>query len=147
MAGREVLVDTSGLYALVDKKDASHAAARDVAAHLARQGRKLVVTDHIVSETVTLAKARSGARVALRVLDLIEQSVGVRVEWIDQARFDATKTYFRKHADHDYSFADCVSFVVMRELRLQQALTTDRHFREAGFEPLLAVPSAAPRSE
>ncbi len=144
MAGREVLVDTSGLYALVDKKDASHVAARDVAAHLARQGRKLVVTDHIVSETVTLAKARSGARVALRVLDLIEQSVGVRVEWIDPARFDATKTYFRKHADHGYSFADCASFVVMRELRLQQALTTDRHFREAGFVPLLAVPSAAP---
>ena len=39
----------------------------------------------------------------------------------------------------DYSFADCASFVVMRELGLRQALTTDGHFHEAGFEALLPV--------
>jgi predicted nucleic acid-binding protein len=50
---------------------------------------------------------------------------------------EATKAFFRRHADHDYSFTDCASFVVMRELRLPQALTTDGHFLEAGFEALL----------
>lgn len=137
MAGREAFVDTSGLYALVDRKDPHHAGARDAAIRLTRHGRRLILTDYIVSETVTLAKARSGMHVALRVLDLVEQSAGIRVEWIDAARFDATRTYFRKHADHACSFTDCSSFVVMRELRLRQALTTDRHFREAGFEALL----------
>jgi hypothetical protein len=29
------------------------------------------------------------------------------------------------------------SFVVMRELKLSQALTTDHHFAQAGFEALL----------
>jgi predicted nucleic acid-binding protein len=48
-----------------------------------------------------------------------------------------TKAFFRKHADHDCSFTDCASFVVMRELRLSQALTTDHHFPQAGFEALL----------
>jgi len=137
MAGREVFVDTSGLYALIDKRDSCHASARDTAARLARQGRKLVVTDYVVAETVTLAKARGGAQVALRTLDLLDQSVGIRLERIDPGRFDATKRLFRKHIDHAYSFTDCSSFVVMRELRLREALTTDRHFREAGFEPLL----------
>ena len=51
--------------------------------------------------------------------------------------FDATKSFFRKHADHAYSFTDCTSFVVMRELKLTQALTSDRHFTQAGFEALL----------
>jgi len=146
MAGREVFIDTSGLYALVDKNDAHHTVARDVVVSLARQGRKLVVTDHVVGETVTLAKARSGSRVALRVLDLLEQSVGVRLEWIDSTRFDATKAYFRKHAAHDYSFTDCASFVVMRELRMREAVTTDGHFREAGFEPLLPIRPVTRRS-
>ncbi len=137
MAGREVFVDTSGLYALVDKKDAHHVRARRVVEKLLPTGRRLVVTDYVVSETVTLANARSGTRVALRVLDLIEQSAGIRIEWIGTSRFDATKRFFRKHADHAYSFTDCSSFVVMRELRLTQALTTDGHFAEAGFEALL----------
>ena len=137
MAARDAFVDTSGLYALVDKADARHARARSAVERLIRTGGRLVVTDYVVTETVTLARARSGPHVALRVLDLIEQSTGIRLEWIGPARFDATRQFYRKHADHTYSFTDCSSFVVMRELRLARVLTTDGHFREAGFEPLL----------
>jgi len=137
MASREVFVDTSGLYALIDRKDAHHSAAREAVERLARAGRRLIVTDYVIDETVTLAYRRSGERVALRVLDLIDQSVGIRVEWIEETRFNAAKSYFRRHSDHGYSFTDCASFVVMRELELREALTTDRDFREAGFDPLL----------
>jgi len=138
MAGREVFLDTSGLYALVDKSDAHHRQAREVVEKLLRAGRRLVVTDYIVTEAVNLANARSGSRVAVRVLDLVEQSAGIRIEWIESVRFDKTKAFFRKHADHSYSFTDCSSFVIMRELRLREALTTDRHFLEAGLRTLLA---------
>lgn len=139
MESRDVLIDTSGLYALVDRRDAHHAAARARVEQLARRGRRLVVTDFIVSETATLAKARSGAAVALRVLDLVEQSVGIRLERIDAERFDRSKAFFRRYADHGYSFTDCSSFVLMREIGLREALTTDGHFPEAGFKALLPV--------
>jgi predicted nucleic acid-binding protein len=140
MASREVFVDTSGLYALVDRKDAHHLAARTAVERLIRAGRRLVASDYVVAESVNLANARSGTRVATRVLDLLEQSGAIRIEWIGVTRFDATKAFFRKHADHAYSFTDCSSFVLMRELKLAQALTTDRHFTEAGFEVLLPTP-------
>lgn len=139
MAGREVFVDTSGLYALVDKSDTRHRQAREVVEKLLRAGRRLVVTDYVVTEAVNLANARSGSRVAVRVLDLVEQSAGIRIEWIESARFDKTKAFFRKHADHSYSFTDCSSFVIMRELRLTEALTTDRHFVEVGLRTLLSA--------
>jgi uncharacterized protein len=139
MAGREVFADTSGLYALIDKSDAHHRESRAVVEKLLRAGRRLVVTDYVVTETVNLANARSGSRVAIRVLDLVEQSAGIRIEWIESARFDKTKAFFRRHADHSYSFTDCSSFVVMRELRLTEALTTDRHFVEAGLRTLLSA--------
>jgi predicted nucleic acid-binding protein len=45
----------------------------------------------------------------------VEQSTAIRIEWIGVARFDAAKTFFRKHADHAYSFTDCSNFVLMRE--------------------------------
>lgn len=137
MANPEVFVDTSGLYALVEKNDAHHRAARRAVEDLLRGGRKLVLTDYIVDETTTLANARSGKRVAMRVLDLLEQSAGIRIEWVGSLRFEATTTFFRKHADRGYSFTDCTSFIVMSELELTQALTTDKHFPEAGYEALL----------
>jgi predicted nucleic acid-binding protein len=137
MASREIFIDTSGLYALVNRKDSHHAAARTVVERLIRAGRRFVASDYIVAESVNLANARGGAPVAVRVLDLIEQSTAIRLEWIAANRFDATKTFFRKHADHAYSFTDCTSFVLMRELKISQALTTDRHFAEAGFDVLM----------
>lgn len=136
MAVREVFADTSALYALVDRNDAGHAAAKREVGRLIGVGRRMVTTDYVVAETVNLGNARGGAMVAGRILDLVEQSAGIRLEWIGQDRFDAAKAFFRKHSDHAYSFTDCTSFVVMRELRLSEALTTDRHFKVAGFTVL-----------
>jgi predicted nucleic acid-binding protein len=52
-----------------------------------RRGRqRLIVSDYVINEAVTLAKARSRARVALRMLDLIEQSVGIRQAVFTTAR-------------------------------------------------------------
>lgn len=137
MASRDVFVDTSALYALVDKRDARNTAAREAVGVLVHAGRRLLTTDYVVAEAVNLANARGGSMVGRRVLDLIEQSAGIRVEWIGIARFELTKAYFRKYADHHYSFTDCTSFVVMRELRIGDALTMDRHFVQAGFKTLL----------
>ena len=137
MAVREAFVDTSILYALVDKRDSHHPAARDSVGSLLRANRRLVTTDYIVAESVNLANARSGTHVARRILELFERSAGIRIEWIGSLRFEQAKVFFRKHADHQYSFTDCSSFVVMHELQLTDALTTDRHFQEAGFHVLI----------
>ena len=80
--------------------------------------------------------ARGGTHVAPRILDLIERSAGIRLEWIGSLRFEATEALFRKHADHRYSFTDRTSFVLMRELKVTDVLTTDHHIGEAGFRIL-----------
>lgn len=138
MAASEVFCDTSALYALIDRRDANHDAVREAVERVVRAGRLLVTTDYVVAEAVNLANARGGRFVASRLLDLIEQSAGIRMEWIGVERFSRTKVYFRKNADHSYSFTDCTSFVVMKEERITDALTTDAHFREAGFKVLPA---------
>jgi predicted nucleic acid-binding protein len=94
----------------------------------------------VLDEAFTLAKARAGSYAALRLLELVENSRAFHVEWIGPDRFEAAKTYFKKHSDHDYSFTDCTSFLVMNELHLRDALTTDSHFTEAGFKSLLSAP-------
>jgi predicted nucleic acid-binding protein len=66
----------------------------------------------------------------------VEQSSRLRWEGIDLARCEKARAWFFRWKDQSFSFTDCTSFVVKRELRLRRALTTDRHFRQAGFEAL-----------
>ncbi|HTY50881.1 MAG TPA: hypothetical protein VMB48_14420 [Steroidobacteraceae bacterium] len=60
----------------------------------------------------------------------------LRVEWLGILRFEATKRFYRRYSDHRFSFTDCTSIVVMRELGISEVLTTDRNFQEAGFQVL-----------
>jgi predicted nucleic acid-binding protein len=136
---REVFLDTAGLYALADRRDPTRQAVIEQVQKLVAAKRAIVLTDYVIDEGATLAKARAGGYAAGRLLELVERSAGIRLEWIGPDRFDAAKAFFRKHADHGYSFTDCTSFVVMRELRLTEVLTTDEHFVEAGFRALLPV--------
>ena len=136
---REVFLDSAGLYALADHRDPVHGAAAVCVGRLLQTKRLLVLTDYIIDEAATLAKVRAGGYGASRLLEIIERSRGLRMEWIGPQRFESAKAFFRKHADHGYSFTDCTSFVVMRELGLTDALTTDHHFVQAGFKVLLPV--------
>ena len=54
-------------------------------------------------------------------------------------RAERARQVFFRHRDKEYSFTDCTSLVVMQELKLKQVLTTDRHFRQMGFEVLPAL--------
>ncbi len=139
MASEPVFADSAFLYALVDKRDSAHSFAVDCLRSLVAARRPLVCTDHVLVESLTLAKVRAGSLAALRLLERIDASDLIRTEWIGRERFESAKVFFRKHADHGYSFTDCTSFVVMRELGITDALTTDRHFAEAGFKALLPI--------
>ncbi|MDQ6912956.1 MAG: PIN domain-containing protein [Verrucomicrobiota bacterium] len=136
---REVLVDSSGLYLLADRRDPKRPVAKKCVESLIRAGVTLLLTDYIVGETCTLAKSRGGPHGAVELLDMLEASYAFTLVWIGEERFARAKTFFRKHADHGYSFTDCTSFVLMRELGILDAFTTDRHFKEAGFRPLLPL--------
>lgn len=128
-----VFVDTSGWYALIDRNDAGHEGVSGLVAQLLRAGSRLVTTDYVLDEAYTLAKARSGSVAALRLSDLIHGTAALDVEWLGSARFEAAEGLFRKYQDQAFSFTDCTSFVLMRELGIREAVTTDDHFRIAGF--------------
>ncbi len=137
MAASDVLVDTAGFLALWDAGDEHHTAAVRLQAELLRRRRRFLTTECIVDETVTLLRHRHSHAAAVDFLDTIERSEALRVEWIGPDRFHAAGALFRRHADKEWSFTDCVSFALMRELRIRDAFTTDHHFQQAGFVPLL----------
>jgi len=129
-------MDTSGWYALVDRRDPHHGTVAALVAELVKTGTRLVTTDYIVDESCTLAKARSGSPMALRLLDLVHATAALDLEWIGAERFDRSERELRKYHDQAFSFTDCTSFTLMRELGITDVITADDHFRVAGFRVL-----------
>lgn len=131
-----LFVDTAGWVACADAADPAHkkaAAARD---RWLRQGGRLVTTDYVVDETLTFLRLRLGLNAAETWWQQVEGSSLLNWELVTPARADKARGLFFRFRDKDFSFTDCTSFVVMRELKLTNALTTDRHFAQAGFIPL-----------
>ncbi len=46
--------------------------------------------------------------------------------------------FYGGRPDKEWSLTDCISFVVMQDEQIIEALTADRHFEQAGFKVLLA---------
>jgi len=129
----EIFIDTSGFYSMLATRDRMHPAAREFMARAARERRRFVTTDHVLDETATLLRARGLDRLTPMLFESVEKSRAIRIEWTTSGRFDQTRAFFLRHADKSWSFTDCLSFVLMRELGLREALSTDDHFRQAGF--------------
>jgi predicted nucleic acid-binding protein len=112
--------------------------AKQAFTKLAHQGAKFVTTDYVANETVSLLQARGLRYLATPWLDDLFKKKSLSVIWMNPDRFDEVRKFFAKHDDKEWSFTDCFSFYVMKERNIRQALTSDRHFSQAGFDVLLA---------
>jgi uncharacterized protein len=131
-----LFVDTAGWMACADANDPDHraaCAARDD--WLQREGI-LLTTDYVIDETLTLLRLRLGLDAAESWWHSIAASRRVQRELIDEERAERARGIFFRYRDKDFSFTDCTSFALMREMRLRHALTTDKYFRAAGFQML-----------
>ena len=134
----DIYIDTSGFYALLVQRDSMHQRASTIMAQAARARTRFVTTDYVLDESVTLLKARGHRQLIALLFETLGASSVIRVEWTTAERFHETRAFCLHHSDKDWSFTDCLSFLVMRNLGLHQALTSDGHFRQAGFRVLLS---------
>lgn len=136
MAG-EAFIDTSGFFSLLVQGDGMHREATEFMTQAARERKRFVTTDYVVDESATLLRARGYGRLLVPLFETMDASSAIRLEWTTPQRFHETKAFCLQHADKAWSFTDCLSFVVMRDLGLREALTSDIHFEQAGFRRLL----------
>ena len=133
---KAVFVDTAGWMACADGNDPAHNASCEARDALLESGHVLITTDYVMDETLTLLRMRLGLAVAKAWWELVKGSARVKWEWIGVERAEKARAAFFRYRDKQYSFTDCTSFVVMQELKIKQALTTDHHFRQMGFQML-----------
>lgn len=82
--------------------------------------------------------ARSGDRNAIvRFISDLRGDLDIDIVTADEALFEAGMQLYASRPDKDWSLTDCMSFVVMQQQGILEALTGDRHFEQAGFIALL----------
>jgi predicted nucleic acid-binding protein len=128
-----VFVDTSAFVAFMDKRDPRHKEALTAFGALQKRNIELVTTDFILDETITMVLSRAGHQKAVEVGEHILTSKALMLIWLDTAIKIKAWEYFKRHKDKNYSFTDCTSFVVMKEMKIKHYIAFDEHFRQAGF--------------
>ena len=109
-----------------------------VLSHRIKAERIRIVTTRAVLVDVGNALSRPSFRsTALALLHSFAWDPLVEVTPLTEELFERGRTLFRRHSDNEWGLTDCISFVVMKERGLTDALTADAHFLQAGFRPLL----------
>jgi predicted nucleic acid-binding protein len=137
-----IFVDTSALYAVLDRDDQNHHLAKNTWGTLLQQDDPLIVTNYVVVETTALVQHRLGME-AVRVLcgDILP---ALDMHWIGEDEHRHAQNALLAADRRKVSLVDCSSFHVMRSRMVRTAFAFDPHFREQGFEVL---PSTVTRDE
>jgi len=132
-----MFVDSSAWYAAYVPTDPQYRIAQKALASLDR----LVTTDYVLDETLTLLKARGPADRARRFGARIFDGRAAHLEYLKRQDVEQAWIVFSTYRDKDWSFTDCTSLVVMQRLAITQAISLDQHFHQMpgiGVVPLLA---------
>jgi uncharacterized protein len=127
-----VFADTFYFLALLNDRDAGHAKALVIAA----TNRELVTTAWVLTEVGDAFSAPENRAAFIDLLDMLRDAPDARIIGPSQELFDQGLDLFRQRPDKEWSVTDCISFIVMRQLGITEALTGDRHFEQAGFREL-----------
>ncbi len=125
-----IFVDTSFFIALLDPQDENH--SRAVGAFEAFQGTRLsdrlLTTNNVVLETITVARYEAGHALAVKAGQMLYGGKLARVHRTTAEEEAAGFAYLQKCEDKEYSAVDCLSFAVMEKLGIQEALAFDSDF-------------------
>ncbi|HQU82749.1 MAG TPA: PIN domain-containing protein [Pyrinomonadaceae bacterium] len=128
------LIDTSFVVALVNDKDEDHEKALELSIEFNR--KPLIITDAVLLEIGNSLSRRFKGE-SIETIQGFFDADEVEIIRLDETLFINAFKLYKSHTDKTWGLVDCVSFVVMKEHNIIDALTSDKHFVQAGFRALM----------
>lgn len=120
--------------ALINSRDEYH--DRAVALSLQLEQESFVTTDSVLLE-IGNALSRNYKTDAIAVIEGFLGSDDVEIVSLTPELFQRSFELYKTHQDKTWGIVDCISFTMMSDLNIFKALTSDRHFVQAGFQALM----------
>lgn len=133
----ELFLDTSFAIAKASYKDQFHLKANFWSDKIQTENISIVITQAVILEIGNALSKLPFRQIGVGLLESFEQSENITIISMTDELYEKAFELFRSRPDKEWGLVDCVSFVVMREQEITQALTADEHFIQAGFDALL----------
>jgi hypothetical protein len=127
-------IDTGHILALVDADDEYNQEANFAAATV---DGKMVITEAVLTEIGNALSRTRWREMAVENIKDLRDDPDIEVIPVDSSLFDRAFQLYSSRPDKEWGMTDCISFVVMQERGIVEALTTDHHFQQAGFRAIL----------
>ncbi len=138
MKNDPVFIDTAYIYALINPHDQWHEKAVNWRLKIKTEERSLLTTEFVLIEIADGLSAVKFRRAAVQTISILRNNPLVKIIPAASGLFLQALKLYEQRPDKNWGLTDCTSFVVMTENNITEALTTDDHFRQAGFTALLA---------
>lgn len=135
MKREQLLLDTVFVQALLNQRDQYHLRAQAFQPRV-RMAAEVWVTEAVLIEVGNGLSAVNRTATA-KFIKQCYRTANLRVVTVDTPLLNSGLQLYEARRDKSWGLTDCISFVVMREQGLTDALTADEHFVQAGYRALL----------
>lgn len=132
-----VFLDTSYVIALAVEGDTYHEKALQLADQIEEEGLPVITTRPVVLEIGNYLATPNRRPQTISYIETLRREPAVEVMPLSEELFERGFDLYRERSDKSWGLTDCISFVVMDERNMRDALTADGDFRQAGFNALL----------
>jgi predicted nucleic acid-binding protein len=134
---RILFADTGYWVALINPRDDLHKKAQKLSKDI--QPAHIVTTEMVLVEVLNDFSDRGEffRKAAVNLIEKLYQHPNTTIIPQTSVQFQSALTLYKQRPDKEWSQTDCVSFKIMEEQAIVEALAYDRHFVQAGYQALM----------
>ena len=132
-----LFLDTAFILALASPADQYHEKAKQLSRQIRKEDISLITTRAILIEIGDAMAGQRKRNAGITMLEALEEDENLEIIQNSEELYSRAFGMYQSRLDKEWGMTDCISFVVMGDEQITEALTTDAHFQQAGFTALM----------
>jgi len=132
-----IFLDASYIIALSTPKDNFHTVAVELSQVIASKRPRIVTSNGVLLEIGNSLSKLHYRLTGAAILKAISSDPRIEIIDLTATTYSKALNLYASRLDKEWGMTDCVSFIIMQQYGIQQVLTADEHFVQAGYQALM----------